>query len=458
MDTNPRCDEAYKLMHEGILALARAEQRGIRVDVEYVEKKRGQLVLKMEKLENEFKDTKLYRHWEHSSKNKVNINSGIQLANFLYGVKKIEPKKFTATGKGATDEEALQELDIPELDLLIQRNKLKKAMDVLEAFHREQVDGFIHPFFNLNLVRTFRSSSDSPNFQNIPKRDVEMMAICRAALFPSVGNQLLEVDFGSLEVRIAACYHKDPTMLKYIHDPSSDMHADMACQIFLLDKFDKTVTGHSTLRQAAKNGFVFPQFYGDYYKNCVINIGRGWCKLPQGNWKPGMGIAFEDGNISEHLIDKGIKSFNAFESHIRKIESDFWTNRFPDYTAWKDRWYATYQKYGYVDMFTGFRCWGPMSRNDCINYPVQGAAFHCLLWSFTRLDRLITDEGLKSRLIGQIHDSMILDVYPPELEYLKKVILKITCEDLPKAWKWIAVPLTVDMDVYEIDAPWIKEK
>ena len=109
-------------------------------------------------------------------------------------------------------------------------------------------------------------------------------------------------------------------------------------------------------------------------------------------------------------------------------------------------------------MFTGFRCWGPMSRNDSINYPVQGAAFHCLLWSFIQLDKLLLSEGLQSRLIGQIHDSMILDVLPEELEYLKEKIHKITCEDLPATWKWIIIPLEVDMEVYPVDSPWIEEK
>lgn len=456
MDTHVRSEEAYRLMHDGILALARAERQGIRVDMEYVERKRIQLARRMQQLEDSFKATSLYRHWEHSTKGKVNINSGVQLGNFLYGVKKIEPIRFTDTGKGSTDEEALQELAIPELEFLVKRNKYKKALDVLEAFAREQVDGYIHPFFNLHLVRTFRSSSDSPNFQNIPKRDAEMYSICRKALFPRPGHQLLEVDYGQLEVRISYCYNRDPK-LEYdiIH---GDMHADMAREIFLLDSLDKSRSDHKVLRQAAKNGFVFPQFYGDYFKNCATNIANGWCKLPKGKWSKGMGVTFEEGNISDYLISKGIKSFSAFENHIKRIETDFWEKRYPDYTAWKDRWYETYKKYGYIDMFTGFRCWGPMSRNDSINYPVQGAAFHCLLWSFIQLDKLLLSEGLQSRLIGQIHDSMILDVLPEELEYLKEKIHKITCEDLPATWKWIIIPLEVDMEVYPVDSPWIEEK
>lgn len=453
---SPRIDDAYRLLHDGILALAHAEQAGIRVDTKYVEQKKLMLARKMDKLEEEFKNTKLFRHWEHSSKGKVNINSNVQLGNFLYGTKKIQPTKFTNTGKPSTDEEALQQLNIPELDILLRRGKIKKAWDVLDGFSQEQVNGYVHPFFNLNLVITYRSSSDSPNFQNIPKRDEEMMNICRKALYPRPGHQLLEVDYSGLEVRIAACYHKDSTMLKYINDPKSDMHADMARQIFKLDKYERDK--HYTLRQAAKNGFVFPEFYGDYYKNCASNMANGWCKLPTGNWSAGQGIPVEQGTIADHMISRGIKSLRGFERHVQDIENDFWNNRFPEYTEWKDRWWKVYKKYGYIDLLTGFRCSGIMDKKSCINYPIQGAAFHCLLWSFIELDRRARKEAWDTRLIGQIHDSMLLDVHPDELGYVKQVIRQITCKDLPKAWPWIIVPMDVDMEICPVDGSWVEKE
>ena len=204
MQVNPKTFDAYNLLHNGVLAFSRAEQQGIRVDMDYVERKKAWLVRKMDKLEEEFKETKLFKHWQHSSKSKVNINSNAQLAYFLYNVKKIEPVKFTPTGQGATDDEAITQLNIPELELLSNRTRYKKPWDVLNGFEKEQVDGYIHPFFNLHLVRTFRSSSDSPNFQNIPKRDEEIMQICRKALYPRPGHQIVEIDFSGLEVKIAA--------------------------------------------------------------------------------------------------------------------------------------------------------------------------------------------------------------------------------------------------------------
>jgi len=457
MQNNPRTDEAYRLFHDGILALCRAEQAGIRVDVEYVENKKNHLTRKIERLEHQFQDTKFYRHWQHSVGGKINIHSNQQLAHFLYDIKKITPPKETVSGQGATDEDALKTLNIEELNNLLEIRKLKKIRDTyLDAFLREQVDGYIHPFFNLHLVRTFRSSSDSPNFQNIPKRDEEAMQIIRQGLFPRPGHQLLEIDYSGLEVRIAACYHKDPTMLKYINDPSSDMHRDMAIQIFKLDSFDKKI--HGVLRQAAKNGFVFPEFYGDYYGNCAENMACGWLKLPNGTWKPGQGIELNGIHASDHLISKGIKSLTQFENHVKKIEEDFWGRRFPEYDAWKARWWKTYQKYGYIDLLTGFRCNGVMVRNECINSPVQGAAFHVNLKSFILLDKAMREEGWDSRLIGQIHDSIVIDVHPEELDHVVKTARRITCEDVPKAWKWINVPLDIEAEISPVDGSWAEKK
>ena len=457
MKINPRTYEAYKLLHDGILAISKAEQQGIRVDMEYVEAKKIGLTRKIDRLEDEFKSTNFFKHWQHTSRGKVNIHSNEQLAHYIYDIKKIKVESETDSGQGSTNEEALLNLNIPELNLLLEVRKLKKIRDTyLDAFAREQVNGYIHPFFNLHIVRTYRSSSDSPNFQNIPKRDETAMQIVRRALFPRPGHQLIEVDYSGIEVRVAACYHKDETMLKYLRS-DYDMHGDMAAQIFLLDKYEKSK--HYTLRQAAKNGFVFPEFYGDYYGNCAPSLACSWGKLPNGKWNRGEGIEIDTSNytLGDHLIAKGISSLSQFENHIKKIEADFWGRRFADYANWKDTWYRLYQKYGYIDLLTGFRCSGIMGKNDSINYPVQGAAFHCLLWSFIEVSKALEAGGFDSKLIGQIHDSMILDILPSELEDVKKVIRKITTEDLMNAWKWLIVPMDVDIEACPIDASWAEK-
>jgi len=452
--------QAYNLLHDGILAFARAEQQGMRIDTEYCLQKKEELTERINTLEQEFTNTKFYRHWEKSlGSRKPNIDSNAQLAAFLYKVKGIEPAKTTETGKGVTDEEALSQLGIPEVETLLEYRKLKKLRDTyLDAFIREQVDGYLHPFFNLHTVKTFRSSSDRINFQNIPKRDKLGMELTRGAIYPRPGHQLMEVDYSGIEVRISACYHNDPRMVKYIHDPTTDMHGDMAVQIFRLDHLDKTIGAHKLLRGAAKNGFVFPQFYGDYYKNCADNIACRWCGLPKGPWKKGVGIALEDGHISDHLIKKGLKSYDAFETHLQKIEEDFWNNRFKVYTQWKEKWWSNYQRNGFIETFTGFRCAGVMRRNECINIPIQGSAFHCLLWSFIEIDRISREEKWDTRLIGQIHDAMVLDVNPDELDKVADTLHYVMCEALPEKWKWITVPLEVEAELCDVDAPWNEKK
>jgi DNA polymerase I-like protein with 3'-5' exonuclease and polymerase domains len=449
---NPHTKDAFDLLMQGTLSLQRSESQGFRIDVSYCQRKIHQLERKMLSLEEEFKETTFFRHWEHSTSGKVNINSPTQLSNYLYNIKKLKPAKLTETGKGSTDEEALDALNIPELKALAQKGKLKKCKDVLQGFLTEQVDGVLHPSYNLHLVVSHRSSCTSPNMQNTPKRDPEAMKIVRTAIIPPDGYQFMEVDFKGIEVAINCAYNKDTNLVNYVSDTTTDMHRDMAIQIFKLDEYDKSI--HKGLRYTAKNGFVFPQFYGDYYKNCANNMACTQWQLPQGKWKVGQGLKFGETYLSDHLISKGIKSFDNFVDHIKEIEDDFWGNRFQEYGEWKDMWWKTYKKYGYFTMLTGFQCSGVMNKKEVCNYPGQGSAFHCLLKTFIDTDAMIIKEKLNSHLIGQIHDSAILTALPDECAFLKEKINKIATVDLPNAWKWINVPLAVDFSIGSVNQPW----
>lgn len=456
INITPNSPEAYRLLHDGILALARAERLGMRIDLDYVDETKMDLTRRIGKLQKELEASSFYRHWEHTTKGVPNIGSNTQLANFLYNIRKIRPAKFTESGGGSTDDEALKALDLPELDLILQIRKLKKIRDTyLEAFAREQVNGVLHPQFNLHTVVSYRSSSDKPNFQNIPKRDKEAMAIVRNAIFPREGNQLMEVDFSGLEVSIAACYHEDPVMIKYLTDPSTDMHGDMTEQIFCLKDFNRRLPEHNYLRAATKNCFIFPQFYGDYYKNNAISFSQ-WTELPSsGPWKTAQGVKLPGGGyLSNHLRSCNISCFDDFVTHLQKIEQDFWRRRFKVYGKWKEKFHEMYLKEGTVCSYTGFTFRGEMRRNEVINYPVQSAAFHCLLWCFIELDKRLTEGGYRTRLIGQIHDAVVLDVHPEELNKVSKLVKRITTKELAKAWKWINVPLSVEADLGPVDGSW----
>ncbi len=450
--------DAYRLFHNGSLELAEAEMNGIYLDTNYCTKKTVALSRKITYLQKRLEQTELIKVWRETYGDKTNFNSDAQLAKILYSKMGITPPNYTPSKRGAVDEKTLMEIDNPALDYILRIRKTKKNKDTyLASFIRESVDGIIHPFFNLNTVRTFRSSSNNPNFQNIPKRNKEAKKICRRAIIPRPGHQLMEVDFSALEVNISQCYHKDPTMYRDLTEPGADMHRDMAQEIFIMDSINnEKYPSHDTLRQAAKNGFVFPQFYGDYFGSNAFYL-SDWVKLPtEGVWKDSDGIRLDTGeNIGSHMRRSGVRSFRGFLRHLEQIEKHFWGVRYSVYRDWRKRWYEEYQKKGYCDTLTGFRCGGVMKRNEVINYPIQGSAFHCLLWCFIQLSRAARKEGWRTKLIGQIHDSMILDVCPDEREYVIKKVRQITEKDLRESWEWIVVPLSVDVDLYEINGPWL---
>lgn len=467
--------EAYELLHYGILTLAEAEKNGLFVDTKYIQKQNKSIIKKIASLEKEIYDSPFFKDWQKSSTTPVNIYSPDQLSKYLYGKLDLKVKKKTKSGKGSVDEEALQLLNIPELKTFLKIKKLLKTKDTyLAQFDREQVDGRLHPFFNLHIARTYRSSSDRPNFQNVTKRDKEAMKIVRGAIKPRPGHQFLELDYSQLEVRIGACYSQDKKLIDDILH--GDMHRDMAMELFKIKEYDDSLAGHNTLRAAAKNGFVFPQFYGDYFVSCAENLAQTWGKLPKGKFKKGQGIeigSFEPIFLSDHLIKQGITEYGkiikdkrtgkvinitGFLGHVKKSEDYFWKTRYKDHAKWREQLWKQYQRQGYVESLTGFKFQGVMKRNDVINYPVQGAAFHCLLWSMIEGNKALKREKMKTRIVGQIHDAIVFDVYPPELEKVIKIMKCIMCNDVRQHWPWINVPLDIGAELCPVDGSWAQKE
>jgi len=449
MKINPNTKEAYQLFHEGALAFCRAEQQGLRIDVNYCQQQKENLTNEIGQIREEAEKSKLVKHWKHVYGAKYNFNSNFQLAHILYDIRKIKPMKTTASGRGATDEEALTALDMPELDAIIKIRKLMKIRDTyLDAYIREQVNEKIHPFFNLHLVRTYRSSSDSQNFQNIPKRDEFAKKITRGVIFPRKGYQFVGLDFSGIEVRVACIYTEDD---KLIHDVlHGDMHKDMAIELYKLDSLDKHHEGEGRFRQGTKGGFVFPQFYGDYYGHCAPNLVKYASNAYLKDGTPGLVHLEKKGLI--RLDKKGnVKNIDNFIEHVKKVEDEFWHVRYKKYTRWKDKVWKRYQKKGYIDMLTGFRCSGLMNKKDVTNYPFQGTAFHCLLKAFIEVDRIAYADGWDSFPVFQVHDEMVCDTNPKEMKKVAKVMQYVATEWLAKQWEWINIPLEVEMEYTEVD-------
>ena len=257
------------------------------------------------------------------------------------------------------------------------------------------------------------------------------------------------------------CYHKDPTMIAYLRDPASDMHGDTAKDLFFLKgrvaDLKKLPGFSSVLRQAAKNSFVFPQFYGDYYESCAPGIACGWCKLPRvGDWTEEDGAEFDGRRVGEIMIQNDVRGLVDFTEHVRKVERVFWDERFPVYSRWKREFYSRYQRRGSIQMKTGFTCGGAMVRNQAVNYPVQGPAFHLLLRTLIWVVQRI--RGWKSRVVGEVHDSLLVDANPAEVAAIVEMVNRIASEDLPKLWSWIIVPLRVEAKQSQVDGSWAEMK
>lgn len=460
MHISPRTLEAVELFRKGSLALAEASHNGIRVDMEYCTKKHKHIGRQVTLLQERLNETELLKQWRKMFGKKMMWQSDEQLATVLYDGLGYEPPHKTKKGKRSTDTAALEALKIPEVNDLIRMNRLLKARDTfLAGIIKETVKHgkdlyMLHPFFYLNRVISFRSSSADPNFQNFPKRVPEMMRIIRRAFIPREGFRLAGVDFSGAEVRCGYCYHKDPSMREEILNPERDMHRDCAIDNFKLTPEELGPKGSPSYKElrhhGGKNGFVFPQFYGDYYVKCAKGM---WMAIDTHELKTAQGVP-----LRTHLSNKGIHNLEDFTEHIKDIEYKFWYERFPVYNNWRKSWYKKYGEKGYFDLKTGFRCVGYMRRNQVCNYPVQGAAFHWILWSMIRLMEIAKEEKWKTKIIGQIHDECNMDVHPDEAEHVMATAQRVMTKELTQKYKWITIPIEADAEMSEINGNWSEMK
>lgn len=455
----PYKKRAFKLFFDGARALAEVEANGIRMDVPYLDKTIAEVESKISTLELQLEDFELAKKWRNIYGVKTNYGSPVQMSKMLFEEMGYQSPETTDSGRYKTDEQTLVKLNDPFVNSYLEVKKLQKILTTyLKGIRREVVDGYLHPFFNLHTTRTFRSSSNAPNFQNLPVRNPELGRMVRRAFIAREGRHLVEVDYSGVEVCIAACYHKDPTMVDYIKDKSKDLHRDMATECFCLpasemidpvDDSDKKRI--KRIRYCGKNMFVFPQFYGDWYRDCAKAL---WGAVNS------LDLKLRDGtSLKSHLAKLGFKNLKKYEGHIQRIETDFWEKRFPVYTQWKKDLLSQYWRDRYLVTKTGFVVQGEMRKNEVINYPVQGTAFHCLLRSLS----WIVLEELKHRkmntlIVGQIHDSIVADVPAEELSDFLGLVRYVMTERLPREWDWINVPLDVEAEVAPLNGSWADKK
>lgn len=475
MQWNPTTKMAYDLFHEGSIVLAEIESAGIRIDVDYCKEQLTHLDRRIQRYKSRLAADPDLQPWRNEYEKKFSLDSTEQLGWMLYKHMGLPVTKYTDTGSPSTDKEVLSRIDVEWVQNIMHMSKLSTARDQLDGIAREvSTAGTLHGFYNLASVATYRSSSSDPNLQNKAARDEEQAALVRRAFLPDPGHHFGEHDYSGVEVRVGACFHKDPTMIEYIKDPSKDMHRDMACECYLLKPTQVT----KKIRHAGKNRFVFPEFYGSFYVDVAQSL---FFAIFDGKLATAEGVPLEEHLAqalagspyqppsSERTRDEETESANCIEeayrdlykrflTHMRGVEDRFWNERFKVYNAWKKEWYEQYLKNGYIKTLTGFTCRGEMRRNEVINYAVQGDAFHVNLWSLIRIHKELKRRGMSTRLLGQVHDSMLSSVKQDELLEYNALVRQISIEDVREAYPWLIVPLDVEFDVAPVGKPWFYKK
>lgn len=422
--------DGFNLFLTGSKNLTETQQTGFCIDYEQLLKKKESTQIRLDRLSKKIIQSKEVQQLPDPGS--FNQNSTKQLSHLLFDVLKMTPIKSTKGGNPSVDFESLESFDLDVTKKIVRFRKWKKARDnYILGIERETVDGVLHPFFNLSGISTYRSSSSSINVQNIYKRDAKMRAYIRSVFKSRLGNRLIGWDYGSFEVRIIACYSKDRKLIGYIVD-GGDMHRDQAAIIFIKNPEDIS----KEERQISKNMFVFPEFYGDFYKQIAQAI---WNAI--------------DSEAKKHFKSHGIKNYRDFEYHIECIEKDFRENKFPGVFDWHKHIVKNYEHKGYAEMHTGFRCYAPMKRTEIINYRIQGSAFHCLMWTYNQIHPKIKKMS-NSYLLGEIHDEILGDIHPSDEAEVDNLVYDYGTQKIREYWDWIIVPLEIEKEYSNIDGNW----
>lgn len=450
----PATRDATRLFHQGVLALSKMESIGLPVDVAKLNKAQTDVQQEIRIRESNLRKHEIYGTQQRRYGAECNLNSRDQLAWVLYEHLKLPgAKKSKKSKKYILDEDALLLLDSDYVAEFLQLQKLYKLKGTyLDALERDCVNGRVHGFLNLHNVKSFRGSADSPNLNNLPSRNKSITKYVKGCVCPPEGWYLVEIDYSALEVHVAACYHKDTTMIDNL-ESGFDMHTATSKQCYQYD--DKWISENKglakTLRTAAKSDAVFGWFYGNYYVDVARRL-----------WK----TAGKTGML-EHLSSVGIKRLgiefdeveqkwianmdkDTFVSHIKSVEDDFWNVRYRQYGQWKKDWYREYLAKGYFHTLTGFLWRGVEKRNFVINCPVQGSAAHLLLQSIIDIQKEIEERRMQSRLFLEIHDSLLALVPASELhDFVAMANYRMTT-GLRRKWGWVLLDLKTEVELSPI--------
>ena len=479
--------EAFELFKNTQIAFAHCEANGIQIDKEFLDRAIKETNERLDSIKNYiYEKTNVGQRIREIFGSRALLTNRNQVAVILFkgipeayykGIDKDEVKKrcfnlkpvLTSAGSPIVSETELEKINNPDIADFAKHYSLYMSLHKMLKTNLEGIlagldeNAIIHPSFLLFSVISYRTSSSEPNFQNFPNHNKELSSIVRKCFIPRGENRYLcEVDYSGAEVRVNASINQDPTLVGSI-ERGIDFHKAVAAKSYMLDETQVT----KKLRQSVKGTYTFAAFYGSYWGAIAKGL---WDNINYG------GLTLEDGTpLLEHIHSKGIYKLGDIETpekgtygeYIYNVDQWFWGVMFKRYAQWKYETWEDYQCTGYVDLPSGFRCGGVFTRNMVSNMPAQGSAAHCLLWSFCQLTDFINKWGvykdrygckLDTKICGQIHDSILLDIPEKELDYILYIANKIMTKDLREHFKWITVPMEIEADVSPKGKSWLEKE
>jgi DNA polymerase-1 len=341
-----------------------------------------------------------------------NINSSQQLGRILFEKLNLPVQKKTKKKTGySTDVEVLTTLARShELPALVLRHrtlaKLKStyADALLELIHPET--GRIHTSFNQTVAATGRLSSSDPNLQNIPIRTEEGREI-RKAFVPREGWQLLSADYSQIELRILAHCSEDPILIQAFKD-DEDIHTRTAAEVFQ----------------------VFPQMINDELRRQAKAINFG---IIYGMSAFGLARELEISNkMAQTYIDHYFARYQGVKAFIDKTIETAHTTRQTSTLLGRIRQLP--------DIASTNRNVRQFAERIAINTPIQGTAADLIKLAMISVDRALRKKRMKTAMLLSVHDEMIFEVPPDELDEAKALVR----QGMEKVWE-LAVPLKVNM-------------
>lgn len=396
--------------------LVLSQLKGVAVDFEYTKDLKEQYVEKILKLERQINNCPEIKQYvrKHGS---FSPTAPEQYSQLLSEIGREEIVKND--GRESSDESVLSKIpasEVPSAPLILEhRGLLKVTNGYLEPILSRKIisnDDRIHTLYKLMLAVSGRLASEDPNMQNFPKRKYLEV---RGAIIPD--GRYLACDYGQLEARIIGMATEDQNLVKYLWT-KYDIHGFWADRImaeyprildWLVSTFeingDDPKVVRKTLRQEAKNKWVFPQFFGSHFKSCARDL---------------------------HIP----------ESVAEDLSKEFW-DEFRGVKKWQDKLLKRYEKTLYVETLTGRRRRGAMTSNEIINHPIQGTGADIVLDAMNRLSEMADineDPELQPNL--NIHDDLTFD-----LENVHAKIDLIAREMCRHTFDFINVPLIVEASI-----------